>query len=124
MTNIGQTIAEKNLRIAELVYPEHRCTRYGESGAINLYTFFNHTNDKNNYVKTVDHYNNWNDLMPLVVEHGIDLIQYNDKWKALGFVYADDGEFEIDCEVILEDPQHALADCLLQVLEAKNKEGE
>jgi hypothetical protein len=98
--------------IAELVYPKYRCTRFGDSASVNLYTFYAHTNDKNNYVKTVDYCNNWNDLMPLVVK-------YSDR---IGFILGlrDVNFYHFMCDE--ENPQRKLAECLLLALqELRNK---
>lgn len=55
----------------------------------------------------VDYCNNWNDLMPLVVEHHKDLILSGHK---------------VDRCLAIKNQQKELADCLLQVLEAKAKD--
>ena len=67
----------------------------------------------------VDYCNNWNDLMPLVVEYKICLIrtnEYGDKWCA------DPNMDDFDSvRVVLKDAKRALAECLLQVLIAKGE---
>lgn len=73
----------------------------------------------------VDYCNNWSDLMPLVVEHDIDFLggvaghSYDD-----GFVdnyphkpHYNEPTFKISSGA--ENPQRALAECLLKVLEAQ-----
>lgn len=117
------TPQEINLGIAELAYPKYRCAQFGESDAINLYTFFNHTNDKNNYVKTVDYCNNWNDLMPLALEHGIEFDTYVDgdglRYIEAQWWYKHDTDFISVYSDADKNPQLALALCLYKVLLAK-----
>ena len=60
--------------------------------------------------------NNWNDLMPLVVKHGISLEKVHFGEDTPYFVARD-----INLMVANKDPQLALALCLLKVLEAKEK---
>lgn len=68
-----------------------------------------------------DYCNNWNDLMPLVIEHGIDLYhwQISGSWKALAFTYLPDGEFNQEFQTLNKNPQRALAECLFLVLQEK-----
>ena len=122
------TPSELNKAIAELVYPDYRCVQHGESDSINLYTFFAHTNDKNNYVKTVNYLNNWSDLMPLVIEHEIQLCNSISRINGENRCVEFRGEYWHD-GLSLEyksawntNPQLALAECLLKVLQAKAKE--
>jgi len=116
---------EINLAIAKLVHPEARkiqpdaidFCKDGEGVLVSL---------AYGSASLVDYCNNWNDLMPLVVEHKIALmpeyfddIVMTDNWEA---------EYEIipngyQCSVN-KDPQRALAECLLKVLESKLREGE
>jgi hypothetical protein len=76
------------------------------------------------YTSDVPRYcNNWNDLMPLVVEHKIDLefadIDVTEEIvRAQGFIW-DGGDITHHYEVINKSPQRALAECLLKVLENK-----
>ena len=63
----------------------------------------------------LDYCNNWNDLMPLVVEHKIQLRTWGDKW------FATERSRHIH-SAAYENPQRALAECLLLVLEAKANE--
>ena len=62
----------------------------------------------------VDYCNNWNDLMPLVVEHRIELRELSPSiwWHAFHARSGFEGKDE--------NPQRALALCLLKVLESKN----
>ena len=101
---------ELNKAIAELVYPdlspdELRMTvRIDDSMSI--------YNDA-----VVDYCNNWNDLMPLVVEHSICFDIYGGE---LDHCYTVDTWSEETLHWTEGDnPQLALAECLLKVLEAK-----
>lgn len=67
-----------------------------------------------------DYCNNWNDLMPLIVEHGISLLDPEyagtiPSWKALSF---NPSHFKTK-DNLNENPQRALAECLLKVLQYK-----
>lgn len=71
-----------------------------------------------------DYCNNWNDLMPLVVEHEIDLYKCVDgAWEAQ---IIDMTSFNSPCDKTIcakhKNPQRALAECLLQVLESKQQD--
>lgn len=96
---------EINKRIAELVYPYRTLSLVPNEDGIYVGS------------TSVDYCNNWNDLMPLVVECGIQ--HYWNKQKAKHFAY----ETPLDIAVSNSDLQLALAECLLKVLEAKAKEG-
>ncbi len=91
-------IPENSRRIAELVYPECEVVLgYGVTGQ----TSVDIIRAKNgSYIPVPNYYYNWNDLMPLVFEHGVNI----------GFL-----------STMHENPQHALADCLLKVLEERSK---
>jgi len=102
------TNQELNLAIAQLVYPD---AWYQDGCMVNGVVV----------IQLPDYCNNWNDLMPLVIEYGISLSDnYQDglfaatKWHYLGdattFTSARD-----------KDPQIALAECLLLVLQEKEK---
>lgn len=60
------------------------------------------------HYKHINYLKNWNDLMPLVVEYGINLNCYSstNEWHA--FIYPHG--------INNESPQRALAECLLKVL--------
>ena len=62
----------------------------------------------------VDYCNDWSDLMPLVVEHRIELRELSPSiwWHAFHARSGFEGKDE--------NPQRALALCLLKVLESKN----
>lgn len=68
----------------------------------------------------VDYTNNWNDLMPLVVEHGISFL-YDDESKNTGAYWHNDTDAYPVIQVNNINPQRALAECLLLVLQDKNK---
>lgn len=65
----------------------------------------------------VDYCNNWNDLMPLVVEHEISLLSVGDEWLVTV------GNFTTPRyrHPFSKNPQRALAECLLEVLTEKAK---
>jgi len=74
------------------------------------------------YWRKVDYCNNWNDLMPLVVEHGINImIHRNGDASAYQYVY-DGDEDTPSTQSINKNLQRALAECLYLVLLAKSKE--
>lgn len=64
---------------------------------------------------------NWDLLMPYVVNHGIDFFQSTTLNIRTGNMYASDvhREFEV---MKCEDPQRALAECLLLVLQKQTIE--
>ena len=96
------TNQELNLAIAE--YDETvTCHGTQENGVV----------IRNNYGVTryIDYCNNWSDLMPLVVEHGLSLLKSNEGYTAVS-----------ECELFdfyTTSPQIALCECLLLVLEEK-----
>lgn len=100
------TNEELNLAIAKLVYPQFDF-RYGDF-ASEVVGYLPNTNC---WQVEKDYCNNWNDLMPLVVEHEITLAwDYVDKnWNA----------WTETSDVYTNNPQRALTECLLKVLEAK-----
>lgn len=63
-----------------------------------------------------DYCNNWNDLMPLIVEHGIDL-----GFLACSRVYAARLYDDVDVFSLNENPKRALAECLFLALQEKAK---
>lgn len=105
---------ELNKSIAMALYPDAEVTHFNSKKPSVFIKNPNHSDLP--WVQVKDYYNNWNDLMPLVVERGIHLIYQSGtgKWKA--FTYYSDGEFYEDYEIFNENPQHALAECLLKVL--------
>ena len=105
---------ELNKAIAELIYPELNWVM--SNTCYDNTTVVANSGDgwKLNYC------NNWNDLMPLVVEHEISLNDAtNSEWIADTFRVMPRNElFSIS-----KNPQRALAECLLLVLQDKeNKE--
>ena len=105
------TKAELNLAIAKLVYPDAEVKGKGKL----VLEFYEDGWEGPWSVKPVPNYcNNWNDLMPLVVEYGIDFCYSNvsDKW------YATDG----NGYARHINPQRALAECLLKVLQEEDND--
>ena len=97
------TTAEKNLAIAELVYPDEELEVIESWVRLDM----------------VDYLNNWNDLMPLVVEHKISLSPeyYDDKgvtelWDAESFTRP----YVLTTN---KSPQEAACECLWNVLKEK-----
>ena len=100
MTDI--TKDDLNKAIAELAFP-------------NWFDWKNDLVIPDNKIKSFN-LENWNDLMKLVVEHGISLRQWADKkWTS-------DSSTLISTTCINKDPQMALALCLYEVLKAKEQE--
>ena len=103
------TNAELNLAIAKLVYPDRNW--FNDNGMI--------IHASRGVIIRFD-FNNWNDLMPLVVEHEIQLetvamyVGNDCGWTAC---WTESVYKEIT--VTDDNPQRALAECLLKVLEAK-----
>ena len=94
-----------NLNIARLVYPSAEEYIFEGGHALakekgrDIWDAVNYTDD-------------WNDLMPLIIEHKINLEWLGDIWKAddfYGMIRFDNG-----------NPQIALAECLREVLKEKN----
>ncbi len=54
--------------------------------------------------------NNWNDIMPLAVEHGISLLKRHDDWCALL-----NKPLGVDIYLCDKSPQRAIACCLLMM---------
>ena len=114
------TNQELNLAIAKLVYPQFDF-RYGNF-ASEVVGYLPNTNC---WQVEKDYCNNWNDLMPLVIEHGIEIEReyyddtgYTGRWEA---AYEPmDGTKCYHCSIDT-DPQIALAECLLAVLTAKEE---
>ncbi len=105
-------VAEKNKRIAELVYPDFLIGMPNASGSIPI---IDTTSVRNFPDLVVDYYNNWNDLMPLVDKYGISSV-YNEVGGTWDIFDGCNQVFLLD----VENLQHTLADCLLKVLEEKD----
>ena len=101
---------ELNRQIAELVYPDEII--HIVKGQVLIHT-----------IGTLDYCNNWNDLMPLVWENRIAFEaaffkdHEGDRFYLAHTTFKSDG----DVSVLNTNPQMALAQCLLKVLEAKEK---
>jgi hypothetical protein len=68
----------------------------------------------------VFNYKDWGLLMPLVIEHNIRWQQEKDgRFHAIP-VDEDGGVFDFSLISVNENPQRALAECLLKVLEEKS----
>jgi len=105
---------ERNKRIAELVYPD---------ATFECVQISNVTSDElirigDAYTTIPDYCGDWARLMPLVVKHGINLMQ-NIHPEGYWTAFSATGECENQPN---KNPQRALADCLLKVLEAKANE--
>ena len=75
--------------------------------------------------KFPDYCNNWNDLMPLCLEHGIgyEMITYGTTVEFTGahVMTSDASGYEMPTHIVHGDTvQRALAECLLTVLETKD----
>lgn len=105
---------ELNMAIAELIYPDSTVKKDDETES-GIYVI----------QKTVgylfrDYCNDWNDLMPLVVEHGIHVAKYITWWGA--YTCDTKPEGENGCLGYAQTTKRAYAECLLKVLISKNKE--
>ncbi len=102
----NQSIADKNIRIANLAYPEHEIVIVrGVTGVIR---------DKNgNIFALPDYYNNIADLWPLIVEHKIASLP---QAYGNGLVAHN---LQGTISVHRKKPLHALADCIFLVLDAR-----
>ena len=78
------------------------------------------------------HFINWNDIMPLAVEHGISLVKLNGAWMAIHqWIYIDDyyestGDScglacDASCTFPHKSPQRAIACCLILVLQEQQQ---
>jgi len=102
---------ELNKAIAEALYPDSTVKKNCDDESIYII-------QKSVGYLFCDYLNDWNDLMPLVVERQISLFQYKetDTWQAYVAI-------ELGCQTkhstFNKNPQRALAECVLKVLEAK-----
>ena len=105
------TDLELNIAIVKVLYPgSSLIERYGMKGSKVMIV-----NDSvKSFSGSADYCGSWDDLMPLVIEHEIDLNrQYtNGKNWLSGKCIINVGSFESSNE----NPQRALAECLLKVL--------
>jgi len=62
---------------------------------------------------------NWSDLMPLVVERGITLWNYSKERNQIKGEEFCAAELITQIEIFNENPQRALAECLLKVLQGE-----
>ena len=109
---------ELNRQIAELVYPNDSVHQYFNTDEV--YAF---NKDTGRRTHNRNYCNNWNDLMPLVWENRIAFEaaffkdREGDRFYLAHTTFKSDG----DVSVLNTNPQMALAQCLLKVLEAKEK---
>ena len=89
---------ELNLAIAKLVFPDAKLET-APNGTIPLHIL---RNKDGSFFHVPDYCNNWNDLMPLVVEYKMML-----------------GSKTVRHALLSNDPQLTLAECLLKVLQEK-----
>jgi len=108
-------LSDENLTkgIAEFVYPKNGWDIYRNNSKIDPDTYIRY--EDSSHYEQVDYCNNWNDLMPLIIEYRIELREgtRTNGWKAfhrgIGVVISND------------TPQRALAECVLLVLQDKDK---
>ena len=103
------TDAELNLAIARLVYPDAQENALGQ--------LFYQKNKFQRLPIVKDYCNNWNALMPLVIEHEMQFEGGRGAWAAGKWF----GVEEPYIHICRRDPQRALAECLLKVLESKDE---
>jgi len=108
------TNAELNLAIARLLYPDAEIVLSIESPLLGADKYVLKHDDRC-YQHIPNYSNNWNDLMPLVVEHKITLQWDNEDmlWDVYGV--------RTECKAS-KDPQLALAKCVLAVLQEKDND--
>lgn len=78
--------------------------------------------DSGFFYSECDYCNNWNDVMPLAVEHGISLIENDDGYSAYqNFSIYEDINYRIEHGAHFGDekPQRAIACCLILDLQEK-----
>jgi len=112
---MNNSIADKNKSICELAFKLR--TPSTESHVVGHHVNFN---ARPNYER--NYYYNIADLWPLVVEYKVSLVPIYDNtaWSCCTSDVRGSGTF-MDNQTVNENPQHALADCLLAVLEAKEE---
>lgn len=104
---IELTDPELNKAIAEFVYPDaYEIKKVFGTSKVNVFS-----SPVTFPAITIDYCNNWNDLMPLVVEYKIlslnsTLLPREYLWGLVMYVRG-------------KNPQRALVECLLEVLESK-----
>jgi len=99
------TPQEMNLRIAELVYPDADTFALAEN-------YIQVTTDE--FIEPFNYCENWSDLMPLLVEY-CDKFEF-DRNRGIAKMRDNNGYWHYAKN---KDPQIALAECLLKVLESK-----
>lgn len=107
------TDLEVNKEIAELILSMRALSMRAEA-----------SKDSEDFIKFIikpscerDYCNNWNDLMPLCIEHGVDL------WRLKSSVWVSAQSNKHNNKHFRnENPQRALAECLLKVLQEKSDE--
>ncbi len=107
------TIAEKNKRIAELVYPDKEIRIAGKTSAV---WYSGGCLEPSHYL---NYYNSWNDLMPLIDELGLKIETFNRSTHVIARVVTTDNTKSFTSKG--SDLQHALGDCLLKILEERSK---
>ena len=121
MSNIPEGI-EINKAIAELVYPDAEAV-VNSNGDVTMMRPAKQGNVSMYYSVTFDYINNWNLLMPLVVEHGISIeidFEYINGERVVWNAYKGGADTDDIC-VTNKNPQLALAQCLYLVLLAKKE---
>ena len=108
------TNQERNLKLAKLVFSDVSKLYINENGELWVKTLLR----VNDY--ELDYCTNWNDLMPLVFEHEVDITAPHGgkMWDATHWDEDSDVDKWVECSNT--NPQIALVDCLIKVLEEKN----
>ncbi len=113
------TKSELNLRLAKALYPDATeitpvpINYFGDDGEASEVT-------QSGFTFIFD-YRDWNDLMPHVIKHNICLCP--EYFSDTGYTGKWDAEYDNNAIGIYasnKDPQRALAECLLEVLERKD----
>ena len=111
MSKLTEQEIELNLSLIRLISPKIWDEKFKYS--------LEDTNRINILLGVYNYTDSWKMLMPLVVEHDI---HYSPPFEVKGDYYAaryDRENRDSVCETKNKDPQLALAECLLKVLEAK-----
>lgn len=101
---------ELNKAIAEFIYPDAVCICELNTGAAEI-----QKGKGDNFI--IDYLVYWEDLMPLVIEHSIQLNTAYDKYEKHTAYHGRGLQF-FQCNFVShnKNPQRALAECLLKVL--------
>ena len=110
---------ELNRRVAKLLYPLATIYKPKE---LKCGVCIHHSSDCDPslpWILNVDYCNNWNDLMPLVVNYKIDL-EFSEAGLTATLFEIEATTFDENYDTV-KIPQRAIVECLLKVLESLEK---